>query len=877
MGLNLPSPIVLTDLFRFNTQSGATTASTGRNWEKMVTYRPHEFEAKWQRRWEAEGVHRTLGHDQARDRRRPGYYILDMFPYPSGSGLHVGHASGYIATDVIARKKRMQGYNVLHPMGWDAFGLPAEQYAIQTNQHPRVTTDVNTANFRRQLKLIGLSYDWSREIDTSDPHYYRWTQWIFLKLYQRGLVYRKDMPVWWCEELKTVLANEEVINGRSERGNYPCERRMLSQWLLRITAYADQLLDDLDGLDWPESVKKMQRDWIGRSVGAWISFRELGGDAKVEVFSTRLDTLYGVTAVVLAPEHPLVSTLTTDSYRVEVEAYRKRSASRTERERKADSASITAQATGGFVIHPLQQDLHLPVYIADYVLADYGTGAVMAVPAHDERDYELAQAIGLKIRHVVLREAGGAANDGCYVDDGYLTASGEFDGLDSESARTRILAALEAAGTGSRQVSYRLRDWIFSRQRYWGEPIPLCTDRDGKIVPVPESALPVELPPIEDFAPGADGSAPLARAHEWRRVMMPEGRALDRVVDTMPGWAGSCWYYLRFMDPHNPNVAFSREAVEYWQQVDLYVGGASHAVMHLLYARFWHKVLFDLGLVPTPEPFGRLFNQGMVTSYAYRDDTGRLVPVDEVETTDEGYVRRGTGDRLQRFGSKMAKSLKNVVNPDDVIAERGCDAFRLYEMFMGPLDSEKPWTDDGIAGCEKFLRRIWAMLLDADDTPRLVGAADIDIERALHRCLERVDRSFENLNFNTAVAAMMEALNDIFDTDRALTIQQASFLVKMLSPFAPHIAAELWERLGYDGFIDHEPWPELDLQMLKRDTFELVIQVNGRLRARIQMPVEADESQIGAAARLEATAWIEGKTIIREVYVKQKLYNIVVK
>lgn len=848
--------------------------------EKILKYTPHEFEKKWQQRWEDEKVHRASNPGEA-GAVRPGYYVLDMFPYPSGSGLHVGHASGYIATDVIARKKRMDGFDVLHPMGWDAFGLPAEQYAIQTNQHPRITTDANTANFRRQLKLIGLSYDWDREIDTSHPRYYRWTQWIFLKLNEKGLVYRKDMPVWWCEELKTVLANEEVINGRSERGNYPCERRMRSQWMLRITAYADRLLKDLDALDWPESVKKMQRDWIGRSLGARIVFRQIDGDAEVEVFSTRPDTLYGVTGVVLAPEHPLVAAFVTDVYHDAVEAYRVRTATRSERERKADAETITAQATGGFVRHPLIPDLHVPVYIADYVLLDYGSGAVMAVPAHDERDLLLAHAVGLEIRHVVVPEQGGAsAAKGCFVNDGYLIDSGEFDGLDSATARERIVARLERDGVGSRQILYRLRDWIFSRQRYWGEPIPLLYTPSGELLPVGEDQLPVELPAIAEFAPGPNGSSPLARADAWRQVTdLRSGQPLERVIDTMPGWAGSCWYYLRFMDPANQEAAFSRDAVDRWRHVDLYVGGASHAVMHLLYARFWHKVLFDLGLVPTAEPFKRLFNQGMVTTYAYRDATGRLVPMDEVEASGEIYRRRSTGEILERFGSKMAKSLKNVVNPDDVISRHGCDAFRLYEMFMGPLDAEKPWSDDGISGCERFLKRFWALLVDVDGGLHLGddAQAQADVERALHWCLDRVDRSFDNFNFNTAVAGMMEALNDIADAQRPLTRAQAEFFVKMLAPFAPHIAAELWERLGHAGFIDHEPWPKLNPEMLKRDTFELVIQVSGKLRARCRISNDATETQIREIAFREAAPWLEGKIVIREVYVNRKLYNIAAK
>ncbi|MDQ3287636.1 MAG: leucine--tRNA ligase [Pseudomonadota bacterium] len=839
-----------------------------------MTYTPHEFEKKWQLRWEVENPYRAANPGEAGS-ERPAYYVLDMFPYPSGSGLHVGHASGYIATDVIARKRRMEGYNVLHPMGWDAFGLPAEQYAIQTGQHPRETTETNTANFRRQLKMIGLSYDWTREIDTSSPGYYRWTQWIFLKLFERGLVYRKDMPVWWCEELKTVLANEEVINGRSERGNHHCERRMLSQWLLRITQYADRLVEDLEGLDWPESVKKMQRDWVGRSVGARVGFQRAGGDERIEVFTTRPDTLYGVTALALAPEHPQTQSFVTDEHRAAVEAYCLRAASRSERERKSDgNQAVTAQATGGFVRHPLRDELLIPVYVADYVLLEYGTGAVMVVPAHDERDHELARSVGLEVRHVVVPEPGGALAEGCYIEDGYLTASFEFNGLDSETARARIIERLELDESGHGQVTYRLRDWIFSRQRYWGEPIPLLIDREGGLTAVPEDHLPVELPLIDDFLPSADGSSPLARAGEWRYVVDPQsGETHERVMDTMPGWAGSCWYYLRFMDTENATAPFSQDAVRYWGQVDLYVGGASHAVMHLLYARFWHKVLFDLGLVPTPEPFKKLFNQGMVTSHAFRDSDGRLIPVDEVEGRGESYHHRTTGKVLERFGSKMAKSLKNVVNPDDVIAARGCDAFRMYEMFMAPLDAEKPWSEEGISGCEKFLKRLWTMLIAPDGKVRLSDEGSIAIERSLHRCLDRVDRSFENFNFNTAVAGLMEMLNEISASRHVPTRAQAEFLTKMLSPFAPHFAAEVWERLGHPGFIDAEAWPALDRQMLKNDTFELVVQVSGKVRGRCEMPLESSEAEVREAAVREASSWLQGKTVVREIYVKNRLYN----
>jgi leucyl-tRNA synthetase len=591
----------------------------------MSKYEPRKIEVEWQAKWEQQQLYRCPNPgEKGFDPAKKSYYVLDMFPYPSGSGLHVGHASGYIGTDVVARKKRMDGCNVLHPMGWDAFGLPAEQYAIQTNQHPRKTTDINTAHFREQLKKIGLSYDWSREIDTSNPSYYRWTQWVFLQLYKKGLVYRKEMPVWWCEELKTVLANEEVINGRSERGNYPCVRRPLTQWVFRITEYADKLLEGLQGLDWPESVKKMQEDWIGKSIGAEIDFllTEKAQDGRITVFSTRPDTLFGVAAVVLAPEHPLVKKITPSSHQEEVSRFIQDITTRSERDRKSEADEFSALFTGATCVHPLTNE-KVPVYIASYVLADYGSGAVMAVPSHDERDFLLAKKMKLPLKAVVIPASAAEKPSECFTADGVLQNSAEFSGLTSEAARTSITKKLESLNRGRERVSYKIRDWIFSRQRYWGEPFPLLIDEKGQVVTVDEKGLPVELPHMEDFKPNQDGSSPLARHQAWVDVK-ENGKVYQRVTDTMPGWAGSCWYYLRFMDPHNANEAFSKEAIQYWKHVDLYVGGASHAVMHLLYARFWHHVLYDLGLVTEPEPFKRLFNQGMVTAFAFKDSPGVL-------------------------------------------------------------------------------------------------------------------------------------------------------------------------------------------------------------------------------------------------------------
>ena len=847
-------------------------------------YEPKAVEAKWQARWEKEKPWRAFnpGETGFNPKLKP-FYVLDMFPYPSGSGLHVGHSSGYLGTDAVARRARMLGCNVLHPMGWDAFGLPAEQYAIQTNQHPRQTTDTNTQQYRRQLKNLGLSYDWDREIDTSQPTYYRWTQWIFLQLYKKGLVYRKEQPVWWCEELKTVLANEEVINGRSERGNYPCERRPLTQWVFKITAYAEELLKDLETLDWPESIKKQQRDWIGKSLGAQIRFStELG--PQVEVFTTRPDTLFGVSALVLAPEHALVSKLTTPARRTEVEAFVAATKTKSERDRKAEVQSFAATELGSFAVHPLSGQ-KIPIWIAEYVLADYGTGAVMAVPAHDERDFALAQQVGLKITPVVapvLRAAAAGEETSAvgdlkqaFVEDGILQNSAEFSGLTSEEARTQITHKLKALGVGEARVTYKMRDWIFSRQRYWGEPFPLFLTETGDVVAVEEVDLPVELPPMQDFQPSADGSSPLARAKDWVLVKDPSsGRKLYRVTDTMPGWAGSCWYYLRFMDPRNDGEAFSSSAVEYWKQVDLYIGGASHAVMHLLYARFWHKVLYDLKIVPTREPFQKLFNQGMVTAFAFKDETGRLVMSDEVLSQAQGFVHKTTGKPVERFVTKMAKSLRNVVNPSAVTEEWGVDCFRLYSFFMGPLADEKPWADEGLVGCQKFLRRLWTYFVAETGALRSPSQESDKAWRILHKCLKRIDDSFIEFNFNTAVAGMMEALNELTgEVPEGLSAKQMEMWVKMMSPWAPHWASEIWEKLGHSNLLDHETWPLLDASRLVQSEFGLVIQVNGKVRKKRLVSVEttAPEAEKIAYEELSLTPGSAKKVI----FVPKKLINLV--
>jgi leucyl-tRNA synthetase len=857
------------------------------------TYDPAALEPRWQRFWEERALFRTKGPGEPGfDPSRPKYYVLDMFPYPSGSGLHVGHAVGYIGTDVIARKKWMEGANVLHPMGWDAFGLPAEQYAIQTGRHPRETTALNTANFRRQLQKIGLSYDWSRELNTSDPSYYRWTQFLFLKLFEKGLAYQAEVPVWWCEELKTVLANEEVINGRSERGNHPCVKRPLKQWMLRITAYAERLLADLEGLDWPESIKTQQREWIGRSDGAEIEFGLEGLAEKLTVFTTRPDTLWGATFMVVAPEHPLVDKLATASDRAAVRAYVKKAAEKSELERTDLAKEKTGVFTGRYALNPVfdprSQEARLPIFVADYVLASYGHGAIMAVPGHDERDFEFARAHNLAVREVVQPPRGqkGLAEGVCFSGEGTAVHSGPLDGLASAAAKKRALELLVAQGVGRARVQYKLRDWLFSRQRYWGEPFPLLHEADGSITPVASTDLPVSLPELEDFRPSADGSAPLARAKDWLTAKSPRtGKQARRDTDTMPGWAGSCWYWLRFMDPHNAHAPFDAEHERYFGPVDLYVGGAAHAVMHLLYARFWHKVFFDVGLVSTKEPFQRLFNQGLITAFAYRDKSERTVPNAEVEDRGGKFVRKESGEELEPFVTKMAKSLGNVVNPDHVIAEHGADTLRVYMMFMGPLADSKPWNPRDIAGSRRFLERVWRLFVEeegeplrpelralASGTPE--GAAQ-GLERALNRTLERINDSFDSFNLNTAIAAMMEFVNEATKARSALRRDQAERFLRALAPFAPHMAEELWALLGHPDSIVKAGWPPVDARYLVDDEIELVVQINGKLRAKIRAPKDAERQRLEELGRAAVTEHLTGKTVKKVVVVPGRLVNFV--
>ncbi|MFT7487190.1 MAG: leucyl-tRNA synthetase, partial [Candidatus Paceibacteria bacterium] len=856
-------------------------------------YDAREIENRWQAHWASQGIFKTQNPgDPGFDPEKPKYYVLDMFPYPSGNGLHVGHPMGYLATDIIARRKRMEGYNVLHPMGYDAFGLPAEQHAIQTGKRPQETIQENIATFRRQMQAIGFSYDWDREFATSDVKFYRWTQWIFARLYDEGLAYQAETPVWWCEELKTVLANEEVMNGRSERGDHPCERRPLKQWMLKITAYADRLIDDLDLVDWPESVKTMQREWIGRSEGAEIDFViEDHADEQLTVFTTRPDTLFGATFMVIAPEHRLVNVLTTAEHKGSVTDYVRAAAAKSDLERTDLAKDKSGVFTGAYAINPAydagDDRSRVPIWVADYVLVSYGSGAIMAVPGQDQRDWEFATKFELPIIRTVQPSEG---FDGeAFTGDGPAINSGFLDGMEVKEAKAAMTEHLKQAYMGRAHTNFRLRDWLFSRQRYWGEPFPIMHAQDGSMKRVRDEDLPLVLPDMEDFTPSSDGAAPLGRLPDWVQTTDPEsGAAMTRETDTMPGWAGSCWYYLRFMDPHNDEAGWGVEAEKYWGEVDLYVGGMEHAVLHLLYARFWHKVLYDLKLVSHPEPFKRLFNQGMLTAFAYKDSTGRLIPADETEEKGSGRIMKSTGEDLEQVIAKMSKSLKNVVNPDEVIAEYGTDTLRLYEMFMGPVGESKPWNPRDVPGCRRFLERIWRLFVDEQgDSPireHLLQEASGDpegdsllLERELAKALKRINDSFKQFNFNTAIAGMMSFLNEASKRSESLTRSQAQRLVRALSPFAPHIAEELWSRLGGEGELAFSQWPVAEERYLVVDEFQLVVQVLGKVRGKVMTSKSAAKEDILSLARETVADYLEGKTIVKEILVPGRLVNFVVR
>ena len=841
------------------------------------------IEKKWQTYWES---NRTFRAEDLSD--KPKYYCLDMFPYPSGAGLHVGHPEGYTATDIICRYKRMKGFNVLHPMGWDAFGLPAEQYAVDTGTHPAVTTQKNVDNFRKQIKALGFSYDWDREINTTDKDYYKWTQWIFIQLYKKGLAYLDEVPVNWCPALGTVLANEEVIDGRSERGNHPVERRPMKQWMFKITEYAERLLQDLDMLDWPEGIKEMQRNWIGKSTGAEVIFKTACGH-EITVYTTRPDTLFGATYMVLAPEHELVDVITTPAQKAEVQAYKEAAARKSELSRTDLSTEKTGAFTGAYAVDPVN-GVEIPIWIADYVLSSYGTGAIMAVPAHDTRDFEFAQKFNLPVKCIIApdketAEKAGAdidailAGKACWTGEGKMINSANDQGLDLngmsvKDSKPAAIAWLAERNCGKESVKYKLRDWLFSRQRYWGEPFPVIHYDNGDIELVDEKDLPVELPEMPDFKPTGTGEPPLAKAKSWVDYTDPvTGRHGRRETNTMPQWAGSCWYYLRYIDPRNNGRAWAEDLEKYWMPVDLYVGGAEHAVLHLLYARFWHKVLFDLGFVSTPEPFMKLVNQGMILGISYKDTRGVLVPTDQVEITANGPIRKSDGEKLVEFPAKMSKSLRNVVNPDDVIRQYGADSMRMYEMFMGPLEATKPWNTTGVEGVFRFLKRAWRTFDEAviTDTPM-----SKELARLVHSTIKKVSTDMENFGFNTAISAMMVLLNDLAKL-KEIPREAAEKFVLLLAPFAPHLGEELWEKIGHSNTLAYAPWPQFDEALLKVDEVEILVQVLGKPKARLMLPVgcSAEEAEKIALANADVTAALAGKSVKKVIYVPGRLVNIV--
>ena len=803
-----------------------------------MSYKHIEIEKKWQRYWEEHKIFKTTEDDDKKN-----YYALDMFPYPSGQGLHVGHPEGYTATDIMARMKRMQGYNVLHPMGWDAFGLPAEQYALNTGNSPREFTKKNVNNFRRQIKSLGLSYDWDREVNTTDPAYYKWTQWIFEQLYKKGLAYEAEVPVNWSPDLGTVVANEEVIDGKTERGGFPVIRKPMRQWVLKITAYADRLIDDLDDLDWPEAIKEQQRNWIGRSVGAAINFPVSGDEnTKIEVFSTRPDTIFGVAALVLAPEHELVKQLTTPEHENEVEAYIEKISHKSDLERTDLAKDKTGVFTGSYVVNPVSGE-KLPIWIADYVLNSYGTGAVMVVPAHDERDHEFAQKFDLPIVQVI---EGGDVQKEAYTGDGVHINSDFLNGMDKEEAIDAINNWLEENGVGEKKVNYRLRDWLFSRQRYWGEPIPVIHWEDGETTLVPEDELPLYLPKATDIKPSGTGESPLANLDDWVNVVDENGRKGRRETNTMPQWAGSSWYFLRYIDPHNNHEVADYEKLKEWLPVNLYVGGAEHAVLHLLYARFWHKFLYDLGVVPTKEPFQKLVNQGMI---------------------------------LGSNHEKMSKSKGNVVNPDDIVEQYGADTLRLYEMFMGPLDASIPWSEEGLGGAHKFINRVWNLLIDENDNlrDRVTTINNHDLDKIYNETVKKVTEDYEAMHFNTAISQLMVFVNNAYKAD-SLPLEYVEGLVKLLSPVVPHITEELWSKLGHVGSIAYAKWPTYDESKLVEDVVEIVVQINGKVRQHLQVSKDASREELQALALNDERIKQElvDKEVKKVIAVPGKLVSIVV-
>ena len=887
----------------------------------MAKYPFESIEPKWQAYWEKNKTFKVTEDTKFEPAKRR--YVLDMFPYPSAQGLHVGHPEGYTATDIYCRYLRMNGYNVLHPMGYDAFGLPAENYAIKTGTHPATTTNANIEHFTQQIKALGFSYDWDRCVSTCTPDYYHWTQWIFLQLYKKGLAYEAETPINWCPSCLTGLANEEVKDGCCDRCGTAVTRKTIRQWILKITAYAERLLEDLEGLDWPESVKLMQRNWIGKSEGGEVSFKIADAegnptDQELLIYTTRADTLYGATYMVVAPEHKLVPSLTTAEQKSAVEAYVDAAAKKSDLERTDLAKEKTGVFTGSYAINPVN-GVKIPIWISDYILVSYGTGAIMAVPAHDDRDWDFAKEFNLPILKVVASkeeiasladgnlEAGvakllEAAKDStayqalvqahpevfnvaaqCTAADGYTINSGNFTGMATAKTIPAMIEWLNQQGIGKKAVNYKLRDWVFSRQRYWGEPIPLVHCEKCGCVPLKEDQLPLKLPEVKTYQPTGTGESPLAGITDWVNCTCPEcGGQARRETNTMPQWAGSCWYYLRYLDPHNEKEFASKEVVDYWMPVDLYVGGAEHAVLHLLYARFWHKVLFDLGLVNTKEPFQRLVNQGMITSFAFQRKNKTLVPTDAVEeTAPDVFIEKETGEKLERVIAKMSKSLKNVINPDDVIRDYGADSVRMYEMFMGPLEVSKPWNTNGLIGIHRFLEKIWAVsekpMTDEDMDGKLDGKV-AELRKLYHKTVKKVSQDTDTLNFNTAISQMMIFINDASKMESIPKALWSGF-VKMLSPYAPHLGEELWEKLGNTNTIAYESWPTYKEELCQDDSCTIVVQINGKKRADFQAAMNTDKAELEKQALSceSVIRFMEGKTPVKVIVVPNKLVNIVIK
>ena len=886
-----------------------------------MDYSFRNIEKKWQKYWEENNTFKT-----PEDLTNPKKcYILDMFPYPSGAGLHVGHPEGYTATDIYSRYKRMKGFNVLHPMGWDAFGLPAEQYAIQTGTHPSITTKNNCDTFRRQIKELGLSYDWEKEINTTDPGYFKWTQWIFIQLYntwfdetmQKGrtvkeltipeeisklgekeinryinskrLAYYDNAQVWWCPSCRIVCANEEVLNdGSHEKCGNIVEKKNLKQWMLRIPLYAERLLKGIDNLNWPEGIKDMQRNWIGRSTGAEVDFRVDGLDEELSVFTTRPDTLFGATYMVIAPEHQLVGKITTNEYEKLVNDYIKATELKSDLDRTDLSKEKTGIFTGRFAINPVNNK-KIPIWVADYVLTGYGTGAIMAVPAHDTRDFEFAQRFNLPIlciqdpdvtdpeqRKRIIEGNECWTEDGRYINSSDNSTGIDINGLNKEAGIIRITGWLESEKLGKAKVNYKLRDWLFSRQRYWGEPFPVIHWEDGEITVLDESELPLVLPELEKYLPGETGESPLSNSEEWLNVTGKNGRKGRRETNTMPQWAGSCWYYLRFIDPKNDRQIFDKAKEKYWMPVDLYIGGAEHAVLHLLYSRFWHKVLFDLGIVSSDEPYLRLFNQGMILAFAYENEAGGKVSADQVEEREGKFYNKENGAELKQIVAKMSKSLKNVVNPDDVVEKYGADSLRLYEMFMGPLDVTKPWDDKGVKGVFGFLGRAFRFFSNPENI--VSEEEDPEILKELHKTIRKVGGDIESLDFNTAISAMMIFLNLAVKKGKVIK-ETASVFTRVLSPFAPHMAEELWQLLGYDKTLAYEPWPDVNEDYLKEDVFEYPVSFNGKMRFKVTLPVDMNMDEIIKTVLNDERArkWIGTAIPANVIVVPNKIVNVVIK